>query len=109
MREYLLFDWYLLTNVTQIGHTHVGLPWWGSSVFRLVLALLGMLTMGSVGWSQVLDKSAKLAEQTFWDNRDFDWYAASIPFFECPDADLTTTYYYRWELLTKTSYLWLSQ
>src|SRR5207253_221207 len=26
---------------------------------------------------------------------------ANIPFFECPDAEITTTYYYRWELLTK--------
>ena len=24
--------------------------------------------------------------QTFWDNRDWDWYKANIPFFECPDA-----------------------
>ena len=42
-----------------------------------------------------------LAAQTFWDNRDWDWYKANIPFFECPDADMVTTYYYRWELITK--------
>ncbi len=59
------------------------------------------LSSSSVGQAQVLDKQAKLAEQTFWDNRDFDWFAQSIPFFECPDADITTTYYYRWELITK--------
>lgn len=42
-----------------------------------------------------------LDRETFWDNRDWDWYKANVPFFECPDADIQTTYYYRWELLTK--------
>src|SRR5256885_2377919 len=51
--------------------------------------------------AQVLDKQKLLDAQTFWDNRDWDWYKANIPFFECPDPDITTTYYYRWELLTK--------
>ncbi|MEZ6119670.1 MAG: hypothetical protein R3C28_24315 [Pirellulaceae bacterium] len=49
----------------------------------------------------MLDKQAQLDAQSFWDNRDWDWYRQNIPFFECPDADITTTYYYRWELLTK--------
>ncbi len=30
------------------------------------------LASSSVGQAQVLDKQAKLAEQTFWDNQDFD-------------------------------------
>ncbi|QDU19790.1 MGH1-like glycoside hydrolase domain-containing protein [Urbifossiella limnaea] len=42
-----------------------------------------------------------LDRETFWDNRDWDWYQANVPFFECPDPDIQTTYYYRWELLTK--------
>src|SRR5436305_4652643 len=50
---------------------------------------------------QVLDKQKLLDAQTFWDNRDWDWYRANVPFFECPDAGLVTTWYYRWELLTK--------
>lgn len=49
----------------------------------------------------VLDPQKQLEAQTFWDNRDFDWYRANIPLFECPDADITTTWYYRWELTTK--------
>ncbi len=49
----------------------------------------------------VLDKQAQLEAQTFWDNQDWDWYKANIPFFECPDADMTTIYYYRWDLVTK--------
>jgi F5/8 type C domain len=49
----------------------------------------------------ILDKQKLLDAQAFWDNRDWDWYKENIPFFECPDADITTTYYYRWELLTK--------
>ena len=50
---------------------------------------------------QVLDKLATLKRQTFWDNRDWDWYGRNIPLLETPDADIDTTYYYRWELLTK--------
>ena len=51
--------------------------------------------------ADLLDKQKLLDAQTFWDNRDWDWYKRNIPFFECPDAEINTTYYYRWELLTK--------
>ena len=47
----------------------------------------------------VLDAKALMARETFWDNRDFDWFADHVPVFECPDADIQTTWYYRWELL----------
>ena len=69
-------------------------------MFRLacLLALAGITPHAPAA---VLDKDRALAAQTFWDNRDWDWYKANIPFFECPDADLVTTYYYRWELITK--------
>src|SRR3984893_16226905 len=53
------------------------------------------------GTAEVLDKQKQLDRETFWDNKDWDWYKANIPYFECPDAEITTTYYYRWELLTK--------
>jgi len=49
----------------------------------------------------VLDKDRSLAAHPWWDNRDFEWFKANIPFFDCPDADIVTTYYYRWELITK--------
>ncbi|HEV8124326.1 MAG TPA: discoidin domain-containing protein [Gemmatimonadales bacterium] len=49
----------------------------------------------------MLDKHALLTSQTFWDNRDFDWFAARIPAFDSPDSAINTTYYYRWELVTK--------
>jgi hypothetical protein len=68
---------------------------------RRVLALLIVLATITPGQAQVLDKQKLLDSQTFWDNQDWDWYKANIPFFECPDADITTTYYYRWELVTK--------
>jgi hypothetical protein len=51
--------------------------------------------------AEVLDKQKLLDAQTFWDNKDWEWYKLNIPFFECPDADIQTTYYYRWELITK--------
>ncbi len=41
-----------------------------------------------------------LEAQTFWDNRDFQWFAG-VPAFDSPDAEINTTYYYRWELVTK--------
>src|SRR3954471_17144342 len=67
-------------------------------ILWFVVGVLG--TVSSVG-GQVLDKQKMLEKQTFWDNRDWDWYKEHIPFFECPDPDIETTYYYRWELVTK--------
>ncbi len=51
--------------------------------------------------AQVLDKQSLLENQTYFDNRDWDWYLENIPFFDCPEPDVVTTYYYRWELITK--------
>ena len=67
----------------------------------LLLVLAVLLGSGTSARAQVLDKQKVLDAQTFWDNRDWDWYKEHIPFFECPDTDLTTTYYYRWEVVTK--------
>ena len=64
-------------------------------VFAIAMAL------ATVAQAQVLDKHKMLDRQTFWENRDFDWFQANIPFFECPDEDINTTYYYRWELVTR--------
>jgi hypothetical protein len=60
-----------------------------------------MFFFGSPAPAAVLDKQPLLEAQNFWDNRDWDWYKSNIPFFTCPDKEITTTYYYRWELLTK--------
>jgi hypothetical protein len=60
-----------------------------------------VLTLHFVASAAILDKDRALGAQTFWDNRDFDWFKRNIPFFDCPDADMVTTYYYRWELVTK--------
>lgn len=51
--------------------------------------------------AQVLDKRAVLERQSWWDNRDFAWFAERIPMFESPDTAIDATYYYRWELVTK--------
>lgn len=69
---------------------------------RIVVTLAVCLLAGSAGVAEsLLPPQPLLQRETFWDNRDWDWYRANIPFFECPDADIQTTYYYRWELLTK--------
>src|SRR5262245_57591985 len=72
---------------------------------RLILALALVAAVNGASLRaailSVLDKEKLLTRQTFWDNRDWDWYQANIPFFECPDEDINTTYYYRWELVTK--------
>lgn len=70
-------------------------------VRHLIFMSMVLWLIASPLTAQVLDKQAQLDRQTFWDNRDWDWYKQNIPFFECPDESLTTTYYYRWELLTK--------
>src|SRR3954462_5773674 len=67
--------------------------------FLIGLALLCIAAFNSA--AQILDKQKLLDAQTFWDNKDWNWYKANIPFFESPDAAIDTTYYYRWELVTK--------
>ena len=67
----------------------------------LILTVISFAGLTARLPAQVLDHQKLLDAQTFWDNRDWDWYKANIPFFECPDADITKTYYYRWELITK--------
>ena len=66
----------------------------------MIFALLLFCVERAAG-AQILDRRAMLTRQTWWDNRDFDWYSARIPFFESPDSAIDATYYYRWELVTK--------
>ncbi|HZO18049.1 MAG TPA: hypothetical protein VFB46_03605, partial [Gemmatimonadaceae bacterium] len=62
----------------------------------LALAVCIALTVTAlVANGQVLDKHALLARQTWWDNRDIDWFAARVPAFESPDTAIDATYYYR--------------
>jgi len=70
------------------------------AVALAISALLGCTDTGG-SRATVLDRPAQLARFDWWDNRDWDWYEANIPFFESPDAELDATYYYRWELVTK--------
>jgi hypothetical protein len=77
---------------------HLSRPFQLSLLLTLIASLLGSPQRSS---AQLLDKQRLLDAETFWDNRDWDWYKEQIPFFECPDPDINTTYYYRWELLTK--------
>ncbi len=74
-------------------------------------AIVPVVTLGGLAFSllpacrgpssPVLDHQALLESQDWWDNRDWDWYEANIPFLETPDRELDATYYYRWEVLTK--------
>ncbi len=68
------------------------------SIAALAVCLLAVPTGAA---EPLLAPQPLLDRETFWDNKDWDWYKANVPFFECPDADIQTTYYYRWELLTK--------
>ena len=74
-------------------------------IARAAIPLLACLAVPPGGprgaHAQILDRAAVLARQTWWDNRDWDWNEARIPFFESPDSALDATYYYRWELVTK--------
>src|SRR6478735_1367986 len=67
----------------------------------LVILTATLLRTPALAQESLLPQQKLLDRETFWDNRDWDWYRANIPFFECPDADIQTTYYYRWELVTK--------
>jgi hypothetical protein len=70
-------------------------------MLRGFISIFMLLLIAMNTHAQILDKQKLLDAQTFWDNKDWDWYKANIPFFESPDADIDTTYYYRWELVTK--------
>jgi len=63
--------------------------------------LVACLLVGCRPSPAQLDPTTVLERQTWWDNRDWDWYQRHIPFFESPDAEVDATYYYRWEVLTK--------
>lgn len=72
-----------------------------SKLLILAVWILPMLAAPLGVAAAVIDKDKALAAHAWWDNRDFDWFKANIPFFDCPDAEIVTTYYYRWELITK--------
>ncbi|XZE18945.1 MGH1-like glycoside hydrolase domain-containing protein [Pirellulaceae bacterium SH449] len=73
-----------------------------SGLIACVVALLFVqVSNAQPSDSPLLDKSEILKRFDFWDNQDWNWYKENIPFFECPDDDITLTYYYRWELITK--------
>ena len=62
------------------------------------LALLILIAVPKITLSQeatsVLDKIQQLSREDWWYNQDYDWYQDNIPFFECSDKDITTTWYY---------------
>ena len=69
---------------------------------KLPLALLVLpLVACAPHRGPILDRRAIVARQGFLANRDADWYAANVPFFESPDSAIDATYYYRWELVTR--------
>ncbi len=82
-----------------VAHSRPAYSAW--SLMFIWMLVLGAWSFALRSGGAILDKDRSLAAQTFWDNRDFDWFKANIPFFDCPDADIVTTYYYRWELVTK--------
>jgi hypothetical protein len=67
---------------------------------HLIFSIFFLLVVSAAADS-LLDARKLLMEQEFWVNEDFDWYEANIPMFECPDKEIDTTYYYRWELVTR--------
>lgn len=71
------------------------------SAAHVALALLLSAGLSARLSAQALDPRAVLARNGWLDNRDWDWYARRIPIFESPDAAIDSTYYYRWELVTK--------
>ena len=70
-----------------------------SAAWRLMV-LVAVVGCGAPQ-TRLIDRQATFDRFDWWDNRDWDWYEANIPFFESPDAAIDATYYYRWELVTK--------
>jgi len=91
-------QWAAPAIVGHMARTHSITGLWCDAVCILLALALGAAAKAN---AQVLDKRALFARQTWWDNRDFDWFATRIPAFESPDSAIDATYYYRWELVTK--------
>jgi hypothetical protein len=70
-------------------------------ILSFCLQTQNLFAQDSVNTSAILDRSAIIRSQRFLDNQDWDWFVENIPFLDCPDEDIQTTYYYRWELITK--------
>lgn len=86
--------WYLRSGLAQKV----------SSAIRSTLLFVSVFAAGwnaQIASGQILDRDRLIREQTYFDNQDWDWFVANIPFFDCPDQEIVTTYYYRWELITK--------
>ena len=49
----------------------------------------------------VLEPTKILDRETFWENRDREWFRGNIPLLETPDPAINTTFLYRWELVTR--------
>ena len=82
--------------------------------FLIIALIFSFLTSDDIFSSQILDPRDILKKQTFWDNNDFEWFNKNIPILDTPNKEINTTYYYRWELVSKhltygsinTGYLW---
>lgn len=72
-----------------------------SSSRYILFAVAGLFAACQDPGPVVLDKEEVLGRQAFWDNRDFEWYAENVPFFESPDPLIDRTWWYRWEVVTK--------
>lgn len=69
---------------------------------RLTLAISLLFLASPDARGGLLDKRGQLEAQDFWVNRDFEWFENNIPFFDCPDEEINTTYYYRWAARIKS-------
>ena len=85
-------------------HSHLKSHFWSLALLSVSLLFCSAELFGfqeTTTSKPPINKLSLLQQETFWDNRDWDWYLENIPFVECPDRDIQTTYYYRWEVVTK--------
>ena len=70
-----------------------------SSPARNILFAAALVIGACPAPAQLPAPRSLLARHAWLDNRDVDWFAERIPFFESPDTAIDATYYYRWRLL----------
>ena len=85
----------------QFSTQRFGLFIWALIIATSASAYFAKGTICSAGEGSVLDRREILESHEWWDNRDFDWYEDNIPFLETPNQELDTTWYYRWDMMTK--------
>ena len=93
----------MLARMPHLFPARIALPMLLAGVLLAGVSSAPLARPGDGDWrTRAAERQRQSMEaETFWDNLDREWFLENVPLFECPDAEIVTTWWYRWELLTK--------